>query len=324
MKKLISLVLFIPALLGSCSNDDDDNKMKVDPTQLVSPELDMARIGAQNPFSGILYVTPAQGEGSIYFGNYSTAGNRTSLPGVYILNQGAISSTNTPVRLPTGNYTFVYWGIPRNSSVDSTYSHVAVDEPGYIMGTDMKNMYYKLRPYRMGGDTTYYPVFDYVYSTQPMRVGTDKMSATLERVTAGFKIILTDKNGKPLDEHISSVRVLIGTIASALDYYTGQPSDFSKTVSFPLTKSADSMQMSTNSTVMVFPSAPNPPITLVLALNNGSQKIYKQTLTNTLVAGTRLTLTASVGEIYVEETESNGFEITNWREETETIHFPDN
>lgn len=323
MKKLIGLLLFIPVWLGGCSNDDDVHN-HVNPGELVSPEFDLASIGPQTPFTGYLIVAPALGDGSIYFGNYNASGNRNSIHGTYVISKGSIWTSNNPIRLPTGNYTFVYWGIPQNNSADSTYAQVAVNEPAYVMGTDMKNMFYTLRPYRIGGDTTYYPVFDYVFSKQPMQVGTDKMSAVLDRVTAGFKITLTDKNNEPIDPNIASVRVLIGTIASALDYYTGEPSDFSKTVSFPLTKSADGMQMSANSTVMVFPSAPTPPLTLVLTLNNGKQKIYRQALTSTLTAGTRLTLTASIGEIFVEETESNGFEITNWKEETESIDFSDN
>lgn len=323
MKKLIGLMLFIPALLGSCSSDDDSHK-SVNPDRLVSPEFDLASIGPQTPFTGLLMVAPALGDGSIYFGNYNADGERNSLHGTYIISKGSVWTSNHPIRLPTGNYTFVYWGTPQNSSADSTYSAVAVNEPAYVMGTDMRDMFYRLRPYGSVGDTTYYPVFDYVFSKQAMQVGTDKMSAVLDRVTAGFKITLTDKNNEPIDENIASAQVLIGTIASTLDYYTGAPADFGKTVRFPLTKSADGMQMSANSTVMVFPSAPNPPLTLVLTLNNGKQKIYKQTLTNTLSAGTRLTLTASIGEIFVEETDSNGFEITNWKEETESIDFPDN
>lgn len=321
MKKLTGLLLFLPALWMSCSNDNDD--WKEDPSHLVTPEFAEANIGTNNPYTGTLIVTPAQGNGSIYYGNYDSKGNRTSIHALYVISKGSIWTSNFPIRLPIGNYTFVYWGIPQNTSADSTYTNVAIHEPVYVMGTDMHDMSYRLRAYGIS-DTTCYPVFDYVYAIQPMRVGTDKMSAELRRVTAGFRITLTAENGQPINENIASVRVLIGSIASTLDYYTAEPSDFTKTVSFPLTRSADGMQMSANSTVMVFPSAPDPLLTLVLTLNNGKQKIYRQALTNTLSAGTRLSLTASIGEIYVEETDSNGFEISNWKEETETIHFPDN
>lgn len=321
MKKLVGLMLFLPALWMGCSNDDDE--WKTDPDHLVTPEFAEASIGTDNPYTGTLMVTPAQGNSSIYYGNYDSKGNRTSIHALYVISKGSIWTSNFPIRLPIGNYTFVYWGIPQNTSADSTYSRVAINDPSYVMGTDMRNMSYRLRPYG-ASDTTYYPVFNYVYSVQPMKVGTDKMSATLRRVTAGFKITLTAANSQPINESIASVRVLLGSIASTLNYYTAEPSDFTKTVSFPLTRSADGMQMSTNSTVMVFPSAPDPVLTLVLTLRNGKQKIYRQTLTNTLSTGTRLSLTASIGDIYVEETDSNGFEISNWKEETETIHFPDN
>lgn len=321
MKKLIGLVLFLPALWMSCSNDDDE--WKGDTDQLVTPEFAEANIGSDTPYTGLLIVTPAQGNSSIYYGNYDSKGSRTSFHGTYTINQGSIWTSNFPIRLPIGNYTFVYWGIPQNTSADSTYTAVAINDPSYVMGTDMRTMSYRLRAYG-GADTTYYPVFDYVYSLEPMKVGTDKMSATLRRVTAGLKISLTAANGQPINENIASASVLIGSIASTLNYYTAEPSDFTKTVSFPLTRSADGMQMSAHSTVMVFPSGPNPQLTLILTLHNGKKKIYRQLLTDSLSAGTRLTLTASIGDIYVEETDSNGFDISNWKEETETINFPDN
>ena len=67
-----------------------------------------------------------------------------------------------------------------------------------------------------------------------------------------------------MNPSIASVRILIGNIASRLDYYTAEPSDFTKTIEFPLSMSADSLSMSANSTVMVFPSADNPPLTILL------------------------------------------------------------
>lgn len=147
------------------------------------------------------------------------------------------------------------------------------------------------------------------------------MTALLERATTGLKVTLTGKDGNPVDANIQGVRVLIGSIASQLNFFTADPSDFSKTVSFSLTKSADNRVMSTYSTVMLFPSAPNPPVTFIVSLNNGDEKIFRQNLKNTLTAGKRLTLNATIGEILSEENSSNGFEITNWVEETETIDF---
>ena len=58
MKKLIVLMMLIPAAFWSCSNDDDD-KTDVDPSKLVTPEFASVSLSTQSPFSGILMVAPA-------------------------------------------------------------------------------------------------------------------------------------------------------------------------------------------------------------------------------------------------------------------------
>lgn len=320
MKKLIVLLMLIPAAFGSCSKDDD--KPDIDPSHLVSPEFASVSLSTQSPFSGVLIVAPAQGDGSIYYGNYDAAGKLSPIHALYTISQGTIAHSNIPVRLPVGTYNLVYWGLPLNTGADSTYSLVAINEPAYVIGNDMKDMTYTLRRYTTP-DTTYYPVYDYVFSVEPIKVGTEKMSTVLTRVTAGLRVTLRDKDGGALNPSIAGARILVGSIASTLNYYTAEASDFTKTISFPLDKSADGTQMSANSTVMLFPSGPNPELTIVLTLTDGKVKTYRQPLDNTLVAGTRLSLTASIGEIFVEETSSNGFEVTNWKEETENINIPD-
>lgn len=320
MKKLIYLVMFLPAIFWSCSKDDD--KKEPEPADLVSPEFASVSLSTQSPFSGILIVAPAEGDGSIYYGNYNAAGDLSAIHALYTISRGAIAHSNVPLRLPVGSYNLVYWGIPLNTAADSAYSLVAINEPAYQIGTDMRDMSYRLRPYSPP-DTTYYPVYDYVYSVEPLKVGTEKMSTVLARVTAGIRVTLRDKDGGVLNPVIAGVRIQIGSIANSLNYYTAEASDFTKTVSFPLDKSADGTQMSANSTVMLFPSAANPELTILLTLTNGKVKVYRQPLGNTLSAGTRLTLTASIGEIFVEETTANGFEVTDWKEESENINIPD-
>ena len=166
------------------------------------------------------------------------------------------------------------------------------------------------------------PVYDYLHAVNPIKVGTDKMQATMKHATAGLKITLTNKDGNKMDASIASARILVGNIASRLDYYTAEASDFTKTVAFPLTMSTDSMFMSANSTVMVFPSSDNPPLTIMLTLKNGLVKHFRKPLDNALIAGNRLTLNITLGELYSEETSSDGFEVENWTESTETIDFP--
>lgn len=166
------------------------------------------------------------------------------------------------------------------------------------------------------------PVYDYLHAVNPIKVGTDKMQATLKHAVAGLKVTLTNKNGDKMDSNIASARILVGNIASRLNYYTAEPSDFTKTVAFPLSMSADSMSMSANSTVMVFPSSANPPLTILLTLKNGQVKHFQKPLANTLTAGNRLSLTITLGDIYSEETSANGFEVANWTESSETIDIP--
>lgn len=319
MKKLIYLVMFLPAIFWSCSKDDDKKDPK--PTDLVSPEFASVSLSTQSPFSGHLIVAPAEGDGSIYYGNYNAAGNLSAIHALYTISKGTIAQSYTPVRLPAGTYTLVYWGVPVNTSADSAYSLVAINDPVYKIGTDMKNMSYRLRPYS-APDTTCYPVYDYVFSVEPIKVGTEKMSTVLTRVTSGIRVTLRDKDGGALNPIIAGARIQIGSIANSLNFYTAEPSDFTKTISFPLAKSTDGTQMSANSTVMLFPSAVNPELTILLTLTNGKVKVYRQPLGNTLSAGTRLTLTASIGEIFIEETTANGFEVTNWKEESENINIP--
>ncbi|WP_159063599.1 FimB/Mfa2 family fimbrial subunit [Parabacteroides bouchesdurhonensis] len=320
MKKLLILLLFIPVFIGSCSKDDDSDTGH---GKLIIPQFGTANLVSKNPFTGILIIAPAEGEGAVYYGNYNAKGQISPVHALYTVSNGSIVHDNIPVRLPAGQYNLVYWGMPKNNPADSTYSDVAVIEPVYIVGNDMNNMFYGLRKHSVP-DTTYYPSFDYVYCLQPTDIGKDQLNASLQRATAGIKVTLTDKDGGQINENIAFVRILVGNIANTLNYFTGKATDFTKTVSFPLTKSEDGKEMSANSTVMVFPSAPNPSITLILTLLDGKEKIYRQSLQNTLDAGTRLTLTASIGDIFVEETGSNGFEVTNWNEKSETINFGDN
>lgn len=181
-------------------------------------------------------------------------------------------------------------------------------------------MYLSLRK-ESYSDTTYTPVYDYLHAIDPIDIGSEKMQATLKRAVTGLKITLVNKDGDKMDESIVSARILIGDIASRLNYYTAEPSDFTKTVAFPLDMAADSMSMSANSTVMVFPSADNPPLTILLILKNGQVKRFQKPLANALVAGNRLTLNVTLGELYSEETSSDGFKVENWTETTENIDF---
>lgn len=322
MNKIVFSTLLMAVFLGSCSKDDDCHCVNND--DLISPELAEMSVStgtSTTAFTGVLMVYPCMADSSIYYGNYTIKGDLWPINATYTIKDGSVYKATVPVRLPLGDYNFLYWGLSKNSQTDSVYGDAAIKEPGLRLGADLSDLYMTMYEDNYK-DTTYMPVYDYLHAVSPIKIGTDKMQATMKHATAGLKITLTNKDGDKMDASIASARILIGNIASRLDYYTAEASDFTKTVAFPLTMSADSMSMSANSTVMVFPSSDNPPLTILLTLKNGLVKHFRKPLDNALIAGNRLTLNITLGELYSEETSSDGFEVENWTESTETIDFP--
>lgn len=321
MNKLFFSTLLLSLFLGSCSKDDDCHCVNDD--DLVSPELAEMKVStgtSTNAFTGALMVYPCLEDSSLYYGNYTSSGTLFPVNATYTIKDGSIFKAAAPVRLPLGYYNFLYWGLAKNSQTDSIYDDASIKEPGLRLGADLSELYMTLQKDNYK-DSTYMPVFDFLHAVSPIKVGTEKMQAILKHSVAGLKITLTNKDYDKIDSNIASVSILIGNIAFRLNYYTAEPSDFTKTIEFPLSMSADSMSMSANSTVMVFPSSDNPPLTIVLTLKNGQEKYFRKPLTNALVAGSRLTLKITLGNLYSEETSSNGFEVENWTESTETIDF---
>lgn len=314
MKKVVFVMLLWSVLFGSCSKDEDPEILDT----FISPSFKMADIVSESPFTGALGVTPCVYNSSTYYGNYNSSGKRTPVYALYTVGNGNVLPSSNPIRLPAGMYDFVYWGVTQNNALDPIYPGGRMVEPVFILDTDLADQSFKLYPNPM--DTTYSPVYDYVYAKQSINVGVDTMGTLLHRVAAGLKVVLTAKDGT-ISPNIVNVDVQVGNIAYALNYYTGVASDFGKTISFPLIESPDGTEMGTYSTVMLFPSAPNPPVTLVITLSNGFEETYRQTLVNTLLPGTRLTLKATIGDILVEETDAGGFEITGWTEQTEIVDF---
>lgn len=324
MNKLVVSALLLAVVMAGCSKDDDCNRNEKG-ENLITPELQQMSVETDvstTAFTGALMVYPCLEDTTFYYGNYNKGGSLVPVNAMYIIKDGSVHNASLPVRLPLGDYNFLYWGIPKNSQADSTYDAASISEPGLRLGANLYDLYLSLRRTSYN-DTTYTPVFDYLHAVNPIKVGTEKMQATMKRAVAGLKITLVNQNGSTMNPSIASARILIGSIASRLNYYTAEPSDFTKTVVFPLSMSADSLSMSANSTVMVFPSADNPPLTILLGLKNGQTKRFEKPLENALVAGNRLTLTITLGRLYSEETSSDGFEVENWTESTETINFPD-
>lgn len=318
MKKSILVTLTTIALLSSCS-DHDHNSLEPQPPHpdLVSPELYSTINGiTQSPFTGVLNVYPCNEGSSIYYGNYRND-IITPISPIYMVADGTGSATR-PVLLPIGTYNMVYWGMPKEA--EDIYSGIAIKDPPLRLHTDLSKIYFSLRKHT-NADTTYYPVFNYVHAVVPANIGKDKLSASLQRVVAGLNVTISGKDGGVFDTNVESVQVQIGNIAENLEVFSAQPSNQTKTVQFPLTLSDDGKEMNVP-TVMLFPSAPNPPIKILITLKNGAVKTYGQNLTTTLSANTKLTLTMTLNEIFSNESTTGGFNVNNWNEKNESIDLP--
>ena len=303
MKKLMLLTLLSTFIFYSCSDDDSCTTCKEDNGSLVTPDLSVTLSDTQSPMTGVLEAYPCQAGGAIYYGNY-IEGKLTSFPGMYYLQNGEIyGDKNREISLPVGTYNMIYWGTPKYE--EPIYSNPVVVDPQITIGGDLSQQYFGLR--KVSADTTYYPVFDLVYTVKPAHIGTEEL-----------KVIV--KNNGILSSSIAGMEVHVGGIAEKLNMYTAAPVNQTKTVSFPLVLSADGTQMS-NATVMLFPSSAKPMFKLIIKLKNGNTKVYQQPLNAPLKANNKLTLTLTLGDIFSEET-SGGFTIDNWQEENETIDIP--
>ena len=119
---------------------------------------------------------------------------------------------------------------------------------------------------------------------------------------------------------ITNIQARIGGIAEKMNFYTAEVENTTKIVKFDLERSDDNTIMS-NATVMLFPSAENPPLELIITLANGTEHTLSKNLSSTLSPNTKLTLNIVLGEILSGETPGD-FSIEDWNEVSETIEFP--
>lgn len=237
--------------------------------------------------------------------------------GFYNVQDGNIvGDNNREVSLPVGKYNIAYWGTPKYE--EPIHTTPAIDEPGLSIGSDLSKLYFGLRQYNK--DTTYIPVYDLVHTNKEVNIGQEDLEANMERVVAGLKVIVKTKNNAVINSNITDMQVLIGGIAEKINLYTAEPENKTKTVKFDLVRSVDNTEMS-NAMVMVFPSAPNPLLTLLITLKDGSVHTLSKNLESTLVANTRLTVNIVIGDIFAGGSSGN-FTIDNWNESSETIEFP--
>lgn len=308
MKTTYLLIPLLGIALMSCKKQEIDDLQGY----LFTPALNLTE--AENPYTGLLAVYPCQSDGSIYFGNY----NKDKLSPIYanyVVASGSITQSNPPLSLPLGGYNLIYWGISK--AIDVAYENPAAINPPLVLGADTKNLYFTLR--KNSGDTTVSPSFDYVFNAAQTQVGNQSLSVPLRRVVAGLQITVKRSNNVALDPAIEKIEILVSDIAARLNLYDATASEFTQTVKFPLT--IDESRMSaTNNLVTLFPSVVMPRFAIVATLGNGKQKIYRTTLSNILSAGNSVKITVNMGEIITEETTGNGFTVSDWNEESETIN----
>ena len=316
MKKLLFLATLALLAVGC---DDDSASNGGENTELIAPALYMNVVtgDGDKPFTGVLSIAPCTEGTSIYYGNYVNS-KLSPFYGYYFVQNGELyaSDSNRELYLPLGNYEMLYWGTPKYE--EPIYAYPAVREPTYNIGGDLAQQDFSLL--KMSDTDAYYPTYDLVFACHRVTVGAEDLDAALKRVVSGLKVALKDKDNQVLSTEITNVEVRVTNIYEKLNAYTAEPHGDPCTVSFPLVRSADGLQMS-NGIVMLFPSAGIPELQLNISLADGQVKHISQQLKQPLEANNKLTLTISIGDIFEEEG-SGSITVDEWNENHEEIDVP--
>ena len=316
MKKLLFLSTLALLAVGC---DDDSASNGGENTELIAPALYMNVVtgDGDKPFTGVLSIAPCTEGTSIYYGNYVNS-KLSPFYGYYFVQNGELyaSDSNRELYLPLGNYEMLYWGTPKYE--EPIYAYPAVREPTYNIGGDLAQQDFSLL--KMSDTDAYYPTYDLVFACHRVTVGAEDLDAALKRVVAGLKVVLKDKDNQVLSTEITNVEVRVTNIYEKLNAYTAEPHGDPCTVSFPLVRSTDGLQMS-NGIVMLFPSAGIPELQLNISLADGQVKHISQQLKQPLEANNKLTLTISIGDIFEEEG-SGSITVDEWNENHEEIDVP--
>ena len=315
MKKIILGSLSLLFLAASCSKDDNNKQETIN--NLITPRVSvrMADALSSQLFTGALEIYPCQDESSIYYGNYVN-GRLSVFNGFYMINNGSVyGEYNRVLHLPAGTYNMVYWGTPKYD--EPIHNTPQIVSPGVATGANLSTLYFTLRSI---GNNLYSPVYDLVHAVKSAHIGTDSLQTSLSRVGSGLKVTVTQSDGSVFISEIASVKVNIGNIAEKINFYTGEAENMTKTVQFELARSEDGLSYG-NITVMLFPSAANPPLELLITLEDGTVYKLNQNLTSTLSPNTRLTLNINVGKI-LPNGNPGDFTYDDWNESSETIDFP--
>ena len=306
-------IYFIPLLLLAITSCTDDDNCTDSNSWLKTSRI-TATIDGNRNYNGPLEVLPCQANSGIYIGNYNTQGKQTAFPAVYNIKDGLAQPSTMALRLPSGTYNILFRGAPTYFTTNTGQ----LNEPSLTIGTDLATSQYTLRPNLL--DTTYHSAYELVFATQAITIGSDPLHANLKHVTAALNITVQNTNGQAITSAVDSMWIHIGSIAYAINAYTGAPSEQDKTVAFALTESLDSKTWSAQN-IALFPSAPKPLMTLFIRLSNGTVKKASHNITHTLSAGTLTNIPLSLNGISIESQPGN-FTIDDWVEQNEEIAIP--
>lgn len=305
---------FIPLLLLAIVSCTDDDNCTMEEAKMSQIPLVTATIDGTRNYNGPLEVLPCQENSSVYIGNYNTQGAQTPFPAFYNIKNGKAEPSAMALRLPSGTYNILYRGAPTYFTTNTG----VLRDPSLSIGGDLSKTEYTLVPYI--ADTTFHPAYELVYATQTFTVGNDSLHANLHHVTAALNVTVQNSNGTAITSAVDSMWVHIGSIAYALNAYSGNPTQQNKTVAFPLNESLDSKTWSAEN-ISLLPSAPQPLMTLFIQLSNGTVKKYSRNLTHTLSAGTLTSITLFLNGISI-ESQTGNFTVDDWIEQSEEINVP--
>lgn len=270
-----NLLLFMLLVLVYGCNDESKFPV-VDPSE---PDNVLFRIAETNtPFTGAVEIYPCNPNMSTYYGNYVN-GIQSVFNASYIIKDGDIVGIGTPLTLPPGKYTLLYWGV--NSS-DERYSG-QVNAGPLTSGVDMSTLYWRLRPSYNG---TFRPTYDQLFGKSNVSIGQPNATVKLRRVVVGIQVDITFTGDAPLNSNIVSIDAQIDHVAPRVNYFTGDP-DFlngTVTVNIPMTISSD-RRSATNLMAMFYPTQVAPTLLIVAKLSSGATKTYSHQIQTQLDAG---------------------------------------
>lgn len=293
------LVFIVMLSLASCIKDEKKECVEVEPGVI---EFYFSK--SDNPFNGALSIFPCYINSDRYFGNFLNGALSPVNPS-YVVTNGVISATAVPLRLPLGDYRFVYWGVD-DTPLSGSYSLSS----GVSLTSLLGEAFWSLR--KISSSTYYFPALNQVFAADNVSIGQlVSIHVPLSRKVAGLNVIIKNADGTPFNSNIASFDAIVDGIALKVNMNTGDP-DLTSTVSvkIPVAISADRVTAS-NLTAMLYPSVDASTLTIVATLGDGSEAKFAVTLANKFIANQEQTVTISIDKI-LGGGGLSGFTVNQW------------